>query len=256
MVNCNGNKEERRISERIYGNDRRRDVKRRIIGEWLKILVGLTFFAYGVHLTICAGIGLSPWDCLGTGISYHTPLNYGMAMTWMSVLILVIDFLLREKIGFGTIIDALFTGNAAQFFNDHDPFSNKLLPEFADENYLLLTAVLIAGLYFMAFGQYIYMKNGQGCGPRDSLLIGIGKRLPKVPIGVIEILLLAVVLLTGVFLGGPVGSGTIITTFGTGAAMQMVFRGLRFDPRAIRHRSVQEIIAELSGDASGLYNRI
>ena len=88
MVNCNGNKEERRISERIYGNERRRDVKRRIIGEWLKILVGLTFFAYGVHLTICAGIGLSPWDCLGTGISYHTPLNYGMAMTWMSVLLI------------------------------------------------------------------------------------------------------------------------------------------------------------------------
>ena len=45
----------------------------KIFHEWLKIVLGLLVFAFGVHLTIYANIGLAPWDCLGMGISYHTP---------------------------------------------------------------------------------------------------------------------------------------------------------------------------------------
>ena len=75
-------------------------MKKTIIFEWLKIVLGLIVFSFGVHLTIYANIGLAPWDCLGMGIAKHTPLNYGMSMTIMSVTILLIDILLKEKIGF------------------------------------------------------------------------------------------------------------------------------------------------------------
>ncbi len=51
-----------------------------ILLQWLQIVGGLAVFAFGVHLTIFANIGLAPWDCLGMGISYHTPLNYGLSM--------------------------------------------------------------------------------------------------------------------------------------------------------------------------------
>ena len=50
-----------------------------ILLQWLQIVGGLAVFAFGVHLTIFANIGLAPWDCLGMGISYHTPLNYGLS---------------------------------------------------------------------------------------------------------------------------------------------------------------------------------
>ena len=96
--------------------------RKSIVYGWLKIVFGLLVFALGVHLTIRANLGLAPWDCLGMGISYHTPLNYGLSMTIMSVLILGIDVLLKEKIGFGTIIDALLTGNLVQMYNDLNPF--------------------------------------------------------------------------------------------------------------------------------------
>ena len=227
-------------------------MKRKIVRGWLQILIGLAVFAYGVHLTISAGIGLAPWDCLGTGISNHTPFNYGVVMTGVAVIVLIIDLLLRERIGCGTVIDALFTGNAVQFFNDRDPFSNIFLPLIKGKDagvvvYAALILILMAGLCFMAFGQFLYMRNGQGCGPRDSLLLGIGKRLPHCPIDIVEILLWAVVLLTGFLLGGPVGIGTIITTFGAGVAMQLVFRLVRFEPRNIQHKSVKETMAELLG---------
>ena len=210
---------------------------RKIIAEWGRIVAGLLVFALGVHLTIFANIGLAPWDCLGMGIAKHTPMNYGISMMMMSLVILGIDLLLREKIGFGTIIDALLTGNFVQLFNDLNPF-----PE--NRNVWLGILYMLVGFVFMAVGMWMYMKAGQCCGPRDSLLVGLGKRLPKLPIGLVEILLWAVVLLAGWSLGGPVGIGTLISTFGAGAVMQLVYQIIRFEPRDIRHRGVMEVIRE------------
>ena len=48
--------------------------RRRIVTGWFRIAAGLLVFAFGVHLTIFANIGLAPWDCLGMGIANHTVL--------------------------------------------------------------------------------------------------------------------------------------------------------------------------------------
>ena len=208
--------------------------------QWLQIVLGLLVFSFGVHLTIYANIGLAPWDCLGMGISYHTPLNYGMSMTVMSVVILMIDLSLHERIGFGTMIDALLTGNFVQLYNDLNP-----LP--VNHSLWLGIILMLAGFVFMALGMLVYMKAGQCCGPRDSLLVGLGKRMPRIPIGAVEILLWALVLLAGWLLGGPVGIGTLISTFGAGAIMQMVYSILHFEPREIRHRDVLEVTKVLAG---------
>lgn len=212
--------------------------KAKIILQWLQICGGLAVFSLGVHLTIFANLGLAPWDCLGMGISYHSPLNYGLAMTAISVVILVIDILLKEKIGFGTIIDAFLTGNLIELFNTLNPFElNTGL--FSGLIYIIL------GMILMALGQYIYMSAGQGCGPRDTLLLGLGRRLKKMPIGIVELIIWAVVLLIGWMMGGPVGIGTVITTFGAGVVMQIIYNLIRFEPRKINQRSVTAVIGEL-----------
>ena len=50
-------------------------MRAKVVRQWLRIIFGLLVFAFGVHLTIFANIGLAPWDCLGMGIAKHTPLN-------------------------------------------------------------------------------------------------------------------------------------------------------------------------------------
>ena len=215
-------------------------MRRRVFREWLRIVWGLLVFAFGVHLTIFANIGLAPWDCLGMGIARHSPLNYGLSMTLVAVTVLGIDLLLHERVGFGTVIDALLTGNFVQLFNDLNP-----LPP--NENVWLGILLMLAGYAFSALGMYLYMRAGQGCGPRDSLLIALGKRLPKVPIGVVEILLWTAVVALGWLLGGPVGPGTLLGTFGAGLVMQLVYSILRFDPRDIKNRDVLEVSRELAG---------
>lgn len=211
----------------------------RIVLQWLQIAWGLLVFSLGVHLTIFANIGVAPWDCLGMGIAAHTPLNYGLAMTCTSVVILFIDLAMHERIGYGTIIDALLTGNFVQFFNDLNP-----LPL----NYNLLAGVclMLVGFVFMAVGMWIYMRAAQGCGPRDALLVGLGKRFPKVPIGVVQIVLWVAVTAVGWLLGGPVGVGTLLSAFGAGAVTQLVYHVLHFEPRDVEHRDVIEVNRQLA----------
>ena len=213
---------------------------KKIILEWGQIVAGLLVFAFGVHLTIFANIGLAPWDCLGMGIAKHTPLNYGISMTIMAIVILLADILLRERIGFGTVIDALLTGNFVQAFNSLNP-----LPE----NHSLPAGIMImlVGFVFMAIGMWIYMSAEECCGPRDALLVGLGKRLPRFPIGIVEVLLWSVVLLIGWLLGGPVGIGTLISTFGAGLIMQLVYTLVRFEPRDLHHKDVLEVSRILCG---------
>ncbi len=213
-------------------------MRAKVFRQWLRIVFGLLVFAFGVHLTIYANIGLAPWDCLGMGIAKHTPLNYGLSMTLMALVILCIDLSLKERIGFGTIIDALLTGNFVQMFNDLNPLEE-------NRNTLLGILIMLAGFVFMAIGMWIYMKGEQCCGPRDSLLVGLGKRLPGMPIGIVEVLLWAAVLLAGWLLGGPVGIGTLVSTFGAGLVMQAVYSLLKFEPRQVRHRSVPETVRML-----------
>ncbi|MBR2590264.1 MAG: hypothetical protein IKE65_05010 [Clostridia bacterium] len=213
-------------------------MKKTIVFGWLRIVFGLLIFSFGVHLTIKADLGLAPWDCLGMGIANHTPLNYGLAMTMIALILLGIDLLLKEKIGFGTILDALLTGNFIQLFNDIDtlPIPN---------NTFLRILIILLGLAVMAIGQYFYMKSAQCCGPRDALLVGVGKRMKKVPIGFVQLLILALVLLGGWLLGGKIGIGTVVCAFGTGLVMQLVYKIIGFEPRQVEHKSVIETIRAL-----------
>ena len=211
---------------------------KRLLLQWLRIAAGLLVFSFGVHLTIFANIGLAPWDCLGMGVASHTPLNYGLSMTAMAVTILFIDLMLRERIGFGTVIDALLTGNFVQMFNDLNPFPK-------NESLLAGIGLMLVGFVFMSLGMWIYMSVGQGCGPRDALLVGLGKRMPKIPIGLVEVMLWGAVTLAGWLLGGPVGIGTLISTVGAGLVMQLVYSLIRFEPRKIVHRHILETIREL-----------
>jgi len=92
-----------------------------IVRQFLKILLGLTIYSFGVYLTIYANIGLAPWDCLAVGISCHTPLNYGGAMAAVSLAAIVIQLLLHERIGIATVLDAIITGNLTQLFCNISP---------------------------------------------------------------------------------------------------------------------------------------
>ena len=208
------------------------------ISSLFRVLFGLVIYSFGVYLTIYANIGLAPWDCLGMGIAKHTPLNYGSSMVLIGVCAIVIQLILRERIGFSTLFDALITGRLTQFFIDISPYP---------ENHSLWLGIvfMLFGFLFIALGMYVYMSAECGCGPKDGLLIAIGKRLPKIPIGVVEMFLWAVVTLIGWLLGGSVGIGTLLSIFAAGFVMHIFYDMIGFEPRKLKHKSLKETVKML-----------
>ena len=198
----------------------------------------------GIYLTIRANIGVSPWDVLTLGLSKTLRILYGSASISVSCIILLIDVLLKEPIGIAMFIDAFVVGKSVDFFNRLD-----LVPQC----HSLLTAIplMVLGLFIIAYTQYTYMMAELGCGPRDTLLVGLSKRIKRIPIGIISVILLGSVTFIGYLLGGPVGIGTLICAFAAGPIMQLVFRAVRFDATGIRHQHLDEtlktVYAELHG---------
>ena len=188
---------------------------------------------FGVYLTIQANIGAGPWDVLNIGLSRSLGILYGTASIAVSLSILLIDILLKEPIGIAMFIDAVVVGKSVDFFN-----WIHAVP--ACQSLWTGIPVMVAGLFILAYTQYTYMIASLGCGPRDTLLVGLAKRVKRVPIGAVSIALLSTATLAGWLLGGPVGIGTLLCAFGTGPIMQLAFTTVRFDATGIRHQRLMD----------------
>ena len=196
---------------------------------------GLFVFAIGNYLTVQANIGQAPWNAFQLGLTNYLPMTYGQVSILVAFLVVAIDLLIREPIGLGTILDALLVGIFHDWFD-----SMNLVPTI--HNPVLGLGVLLLGMVILAYSQSLYMSACLGCGPRDALLVGLGKKLRKLPIGLVSILLSAVVCGVGFLLGGSVGLGTVLFLVCNGVVMQLVFRVIRFEPRNLTHMGLHQMV--------------
>ena len=166
--------------------------------------------------------------------------KYGNVSVATSFAVIALDMLMKEKIGIGTLLDAVLVGKVVDLCT-----ALGLVPE--QKSMIAGVAVMIAGLTVIGFGQYIYMKMSLCCGPRDALLVGLSRRISRVPIGIVSVMIMAAVLALGWSLGGPVGIGTIIGTFFTGPIMQAVFQLMKFCPEEIEHQDMIMTVRSIAG---------
>ena len=204
-----------------------------IITNMLLAAISLFVNGFGIYLTIQANLGASPWDVLSLGMSKTFGILYGTASIAVSLAILGIDVMMREPIGIAMFIDAFVVGKSVDFFNWLG-----LVPKC--NSFLIGIPVMLLGLVILGYTQYTYMAASLGCGPRDTLLVGLSKRIRALPIGAVSIAILSTATFIGWLLGGPVGIGTVICAFLAGPIMQMAFRSVRFDATAIKHQNLKE----------------
>ena len=196
-----------------------------------ELIFGLFLFGVGSYLTVQANIGLSPWWAFDFGISNLTGIDYGIIHIAVAVIILALDILMKEKIGWGMVGDALLIGAFVSLFNRWE-----LVPLM--ETFPMGVVCMIVGLLIIAVGSFFYMDAAFGCGPRDALMVALCRRLPKLPVGVVRILLEGSALLIGWLLGAKVGLGTVISVFGIGIAIEIVFRLMKFDATRVQHEDL------------------
>lgn len=194
---------------------------------------GLMLFAFGYYMQLRISVGGSPWHTLNQGLSATLGITFGNASILVSVLVVISDLLMREPIGIGTILDAFLVGWGMDFFLWLDPIPQQ-------DSLLGSLIVLFISLVIVCVSQVVYMRAGLSCGPRDALMVALGKRIRKVPMGAVNIILSTVVLGVGYVLGGTVGLGTLINIFGTGFILEAVFRIMRFEPRDVEQEGFAE----------------
>jgi hypothetical protein len=204
-----------------------------------KLLFGLFLYGFGLVLSIQANIGLAPWDTFNVGISHVTKISIGNASIIVGIIILIlVVVLLKEKIGLGTILNTILIGIFIDLIQ-----SVNIIPSMNNFFYGIL--MLLAGQFIVSLATYFYISTGFGCGPRDSLMVALGKKFPRIPIGLIRGIIESVVLIAGWGLGAKVGLGTVIAVFGMGFIMQTTFKLLNFNIRTVVHESIFETTATI-----------
>lgn len=203
------------------------------------LLLGLFIFAFGSYLGIVANIGLAPWEAFSMGISFVTGLSYGNVVVITGIAILALDVALKEKIGFGTILNTIMIGKFTDIFIAMDIVKTV-------ENFWIGVFVMLLGQFVLCVGSYLYIKTALGCGPRDSLMVALAKRARRLPVGAVRGIIEGGVLLTGWALGAKVGVGTVIAAFGVGVILEFTFRIFSFSIKSVAHESVVDTVMHLN----------
>jgi len=196
---------------------------------FLKLNFGLFLYGLGIIVTMRANIGYAPWEVLHSGVSQTLGVSIGLVNTAVGAIIVVIVFLLGEKIGLGTIFNMFMIGLFLDLilFLDFIPLFN---------NFFIGTLVHILGLFIISLGTYFYIYSAFGAGPRDSLMVAVTRKT-GLPVGLCRGIVEFSVVLIGWLLGGLVGLGTVISALSIGVCVQITFRLLKFDPTQVKHET-------------------
>jgi len=196
----------------------------------LNVIFGLFLYALGIVVTIKANIGYAPWDVFHVGIANKTGLTIGTVSILVGLLIVIIVTLFREKFGLGTILNMLLIG---LFLDVVFPY----IPE--AQNFIFGIVMLIAGLFIISVGSYFYIKSAFGAGPRDNLMVVLARRT-RLPVGLCRFAVELFATVTGWFLGGMVGIGTVISVIAIGFCIQITFKIFKFNVTAVKHETLKD----------------
>lgn len=196
----------------------------------LSLNIGILILCLGIVLTIFANVGFAPWEVFHWGIAQTTGISLGKVNIIASIVIIALAIFLGEKPGIGTIINIVLVGLYIDlfFYLGFIPRMNSLVPG---------VLMLISGLFLIALGTALYMSSGYGSGPRDSLMVAL-ERKTGLAVGVCRSIIELTVCFIGWLLGGLVGLGTVVSVFGSGLCVQIVFTVLKFDAKAVKHETM------------------
>ena len=219
--------------------------KKDIKGYLLRILfcsAALALYGFSNLIGVKAGgAGTNAWNTLALGISGKSGLSFGTATFMVSLVIIIIDIVGKGQLGLGTVLNIILI----PVFSDLFLILFSWLP--TASGVITGTILSLIGQTLCSFATIFYMMPEMGCGPRDTLMVLVGKRFPRVPIGVIKFCVELAVLLAGVLLGAPFGPGTVLIMVLQAAIFQMVCRILRFEPRDITHEVFRETFRTITG---------
>lgn len=205
-------------------------------------ILSLALYGFGCFLGVKAGgVGTNAWNTLALGLSETLDLSFGTGTFLISLLIIVIDLVGQGKLGFGTILNVILI----PIFSDWFIALFDFLPDAS--NPVAGVICTLAGQVVIAFATVLYMSPALGCGPRDTLMIIIGRKIPSIPIGAVKFSIEIAVLLIGFLMGAPFGIGSVLVLVLQASIFQLVCRVVHYEPRNVEHEDVLDTCRRVLG---------
>lgn len=189
---------------------------------------GLALFGAGIGLIVRADLGLAPWDVFHQGVSERTGISIGTVIILVGVVLMLLWIPLRQRMGIGTVLNALEIGLVVDVVL-------AVVPELGST--LTRWLAFVAGLCLVGLGGGLYIGSGLGPGPRDGLMVGLHERFGwsiRLSRTIVELCAFT----AGWLLGGSVGVGTVVFAFGIGPLTHQTLGWFRLPPlRSTRRRT-------------------
>jgi uncharacterized membrane protein YczE len=191
---------------------------RRFAWDFFVIQIGFLLFGLSIDVIVQASLGLDSWDVLQMALTYHLPITLGEANIAIAFLVVMIDLMLKEPLGWGTLANVVFIGVWVDVLRPYVPAVPHLI--------LIQIAYVLLGTLIMGFATAVYVGVNAGAGPRDSLMLAMS-RLGKTSLRVTRTGIEVTAVALGWFLGGPAWLGTLIAAIAIGPAVQLGFKLLK-----------------------------
>lgn len=173
----------------------------------------LFLFGLGDSLLISSNLGNAPWSVLAQGVSNQIGITIGTATLLISAVVLALWLPLKEKPGFGTVMNILIIAAAIDVGLFIFPEPSGFLPRLI---YVFL------GISMVGVGSAFYITCGLGPGPRDGWMTALHDRT-GIRVGRVRLGIELAVLILGWFLGGTVGLGTALFALFIGHSVAISF---------------------------------
>jgi len=174
-----------------------------------RVVVGLVFFGVGVAMMVAGGHGVAPWDVFHQGVARTTGCSLGTIIVITGLVVVLAFIPLREKLGLGTILNAVLIGISADWtlswLRTPDSLAGSI-------------ALNAGGPLVIALASGLYIGGGLGPGPRDGIMTGLARR--GFAVWKVRTVLEVSVMSLGFFLGGNVGLGTLWFVVSIGPLVQ------------------------------------
>ena len=187
-----------------------------LFGKIVIVAAGLFLVALGVIFFLKAGLGVDSFTIFYEGVALTLSISTGRALQLsLIVLVIIIFFIDRSRLGIGTLMHAFLTGIYIDLLlSVNVPGPSGLL----GSSLLLVLAVITVGS-----GLALYIFGGLGVGAVDALMLILHKKTGK-DIKWVRIGLDSSLVLLGYLLGGPFGIGTFIAMLLTGPVIEAVLK--------------------------------
>ena len=185
-----------------------------IAARLVSLLGGLFLFALAIVCQLESKLGLSPWDTLHQGVAKHSPLSFGVANICVGAAVLGVAWALGAKIGVATVANTVLVGAFIVALTEIPQVDG-----LSDDSLGVRIGLLAVAMPLFGIGSALYLGAWLGAGPRDSLMVVIGRRT-GIRLGVVRAGIELCALAAGFALGGTIGVGTLVFALGIGPALE------------------------------------